>query len=98
MRNRPTITIAAPQIVAHAKFAPGITYVRAKNISPLHAPTMSGHPTIKHRRTPHRGTRPIRPRTTDVRAKYFSPARARLMRNRPTIKHRRTPNRGTRQI
>ena len=43
----------APQI------APCITYVRAKNISPLRVPSMSIRPTIKHRRTPNRGARPM---------------------------------------
>jgi len=35
------------------------TDVRAKNISPLRAPTISIHPTIKHRRTQNRGARPM---------------------------------------
>ena len=35
-----------------------ITDVRAKNISPLRAPSMRNRPTINNRRTPNRGTRP----------------------------------------
>ena len=63
VRHQSTITwvstIAAPQIVALAQFAPRITYVRAKNISPLRVPMMSILPTINNRRTPNRGTRPM---------------------------------------
>ena len=90
MRHRPTIT--APPIVAHAKFAPCITYVRAKNISPLRARLISFCPTVKHRHTPNRGTRPIRPRTTVVRAKNISPPRAPLIRLRPHVSIARPPH------
>jgi len=84
----PTCAIDA-QSPARYDRAPAVrrrtTDVRARNISPLRAPTISIRPTIKHRHTPNRGARPIRRRTMDVQAKYFSPARARLMRHRPHV-------------
>jgi len=92
MRNRPHIVVARPpNSPPHHGCTGEIFFARTCAID-AQSPTRFDRAPAVRRRTPNRGTRPIRPRTMDVRAKYFSPVRAPLMRHRPRVVIARPPH------